>query len=154
MFCVSCGSVIGSDFRFCEYCGMPVAEFFDNEEFEAEVNETNDLMRCVPLEPDEADHPESFEEKPVCAKCGYELQEDSKFCDRCGYPVGSEKQESDKMLSCKKCGRELEPDSLFCDKCGALVAQEEESPVTIRCKKCGFELEEGFIFCDRCGARQ
>ncbi len=50
-----------------------------------------------------------------CNKCGFELDEGSKFCNQCGTPVSNSE---DSMLSCPVCGAKLPANSKFCNSCG------------------------------------
>lgn len=164
MYCVSCGSIIGDDFRFCEFCGMPNADAFAKEGVAIEENAPENAKPPAVVPPAPQQEPEAVKQQeqepeqpagvPICVMCGNLLKPDSQFCEMCGAPVDSPKQAEPRTSVCKKCGRELDVDSVFCDKCGAPVSQTQGDPVIFRCKKCGFELEEGFVFCDRCGARQ
>ena len=114
MYCVSCGSIIGDDFRFCEFCGMPNADCFAKEGIAIEENDP------ATTEPPEV-IPTAAQQEPqalICEKCGRELDADSLFCDKCGAPVG-QKQQEPVGYRCKKCGAELEEGFVFCDRCGA-----------------------------------
>lgn len=148
MICTSCGSKIGDDFRFCEFCGMPNAAFFDREIKAPDNHKTAESNLIFPQQKKES------ENGLKCSKCGFELLEDSLYCDRCGAPVEKEKTDPKEIPTCQKCGKELDSNSLFCDRCGTPVSSKQEKTSAPYCIKCGYELEEGSLFCDRCGARQ
>ena len=83
MYCVSCGSIIGDAFRFCEFCGMPNADYFAKEDIVVERELDADSLFC-----DKCGAPVGQkQQEPVgyrCKKCGAELEEGFVFCDRCG----------------------------------------------------------------------
>lgn len=130
MFCSSCGSIIEKDFRFCEYCGMPNLDYFDDSEVNDNPEILNEGVRSAETErvqPTESTQaaamPSQNIDDPsaslICEKCGSELEEGSMFCDRCGAPVSKKEEPKPKRQFCFKCGYELEVGSLFCDRCGA-----------------------------------
>ena len=54
-------------------------------------------------------------QKIKCAKCGADLDANSRFCNQCGAPV--EQQEAS-TITCPVCGATLSADSKFCNSCG------------------------------------
>ena len=119
MYCVSCGSIIGDAFRFCEFCGMPNADYFAKEDIVVEENAPENAEPSAVIPPAPQPEPEADTQQTlICEKCGRELDADSLFCDKCGAPVG-QKQQEPVGYRCKKCGAELEEGFVFCDRCGA-----------------------------------
>ena len=55
------------------------------------------------------------QQKIKCAKCGTDLDANSRFCNQCGAPV--EQQEAS-TITCPVCGVTLSADSKFCNSCG------------------------------------
>lgn len=132
MFCSSCGSIIEKDFRFCEYCGMPNLDYFDD----SEVNNSPEILNKE-VAPADTERVQPTDSAQVYA------------------PSYESKDEPTVSRKCEKCGSELEEGSMFCDRCGAPVSKKEEpKPKRQFCFKCGYELEVGSLFCDRCGAKQ
>lgn len=58
-----------------------------------------------------AQEPEKFK----CAKCGADLDANSRFCNQCGAPV---EQQEVSTITCPVCGAKLSADSKFCNSCG------------------------------------
>lgn len=54
-------------------------------------------------------------QKIKCAKCGADLDANSRFCNQCGTPV---EQKEVSTISCPVCGAILSADSKFCNSCG------------------------------------
>ncbi len=59
--------------------------------------------------------PAQEQQRIKCAKCGADLDANSRFCNQCGSPV---EQKEVSTISCPVCGANLSPDSKFCNSCG------------------------------------
>lgn len=79
--------------------------------------------------------------KQVCANCGAEIPENSKFCLQCGEKVIPAVPEG--MTVCPACGKTVAKGK-FCLECGHKF-------ITV-CPGCGKELPEGAKFCLECGS--
>ena len=77
----------------------------------------------------------------ICAKCGKELPEGSKFCLECGTKI---EILSENEIICPSCGNKT-PKGKFCMECGASLVS--------KCAKCGAELPTGAKFCLECGEK-
>ena len=83
MYCVSCGSIIGDAFRFCEFCGMPNADYFAKEDIVVEENAPENAEPSAVIPPAPQPEPEADTQQAlICEKCGRELDADSLFCDK------------------------------------------------------------------------
>lgn len=101
MTCKNCGKGIGTDARFCPYCGEPVPV----------------------VEPEPAS-------SRVCSACGAALADEAAFCAVCGQPAAPvepaapaqpetpAQPEAPAQLVCPKCGNQLQPSDAFCGVCG------------------------------------
>lgn len=78
----------------------------------------------------------------VCAKCGSQLPEGSKFCLNCGERVVAAIPEG--MVVCPDCGETVHQGK-FCPACGHRF-------VTV-CPNCGGQLPAGAKFCLECGQK-
>ncbi len=98
----------------------------------------------------------------ICAKCGSQLQPDSKFCNTCGAPVSdtatqASENPSDKVLNCKNCGAKLPADSLYCGQCGSKASESSasdkyiEPSIKVRCATCGSIVSLSEKKCNKCG---
>ena len=59
--------------------------------------------------------PVQEQQKIKCAKCGADLDANSRFCNQCGAPV---EQQEVSTITCPVCGATLSADSKFCNSCG------------------------------------
>ena len=59
MYCVSCGSIIGDAFRFCEFCGMPNADYFAKEDIVVEENAPENAEPSAVIPPAPQPEPEA-----------------------------------------------------------------------------------------------
>lgn len=75
-----------------------------------------------------------------CAKCGANVNQNSKFCPQCGAKMGGED-----TAKCAKCGKDIPQGSKFCPECGA--------PTSRKCPGCGANVKASMKFCPECGAK-
>jgi len=94
----------------------------------------------------------------ICAGCGVELPEGTKFCNNCGEKVViPPPPEEKKELICSGCGVTLPEGTKFCNNCGAkavlsvpAAAAVPVASASALCKNCGMK-NEGSKFCKSCG---
>ncbi len=102
----------------------------------------------------------------VCAHCGRENDERSRFCEDCGKPVDAPppggvpvakppnpapvgRQPAAGGGSCPQCNNPIVAGLPFCPKCGKRVsAPKDEGP---SCPNCGTAVQQGAGFCAACG---
>ena len=105
----------------------------------------------------------------ICAHCGRENDERSKFCEDCGKPVDHPRPSVPPVMNpsnpvkapvgrqpaasgpviCPSCGDNVIPGLPFCPKCGKrLKTPKDESSA---CPNCGTTLPPGAQFCAACG---
>lgn len=70
----------------------------------------------------------------ICANCGTELKEGTKFCYKCGQQYEDEKYNksstdarNEKDTVCKNCGFPIEENSQYCTKCGYKLDNDKKS---------------------------
>ena len=155
LICVACGAELAEGAKFCNQCGQPI-EVPEDEEPVVE-----DPVVEAPI----MEEPESVVEEPIveepqaliCAACGAELVEGSKFCNHCGQEVVitdpepcedlSDEESIPCVLLCLQCGAILSKDTKFCNQCGTEVGKKKDPT----CVKCGAILDENTRFCSKCG---
>lgn len=102
----------------------------------------------------------------VCAHCGRENDDRSRFCEDCGKPVDAPppsgvpvakppnpapvgRQPAAGGSCCPQCGSSVVPGLPFCPKCGKrLLAPKDEGS---SCPNCGTSVLQGAKFCAACG---
>jgi predicted amidophosphoribosyltransferase len=182
VLCISCGSPLGPDEKFCGICGSPAGG----------------PPLPAPLPVISVPAPVS-----VCAACGSPVAEKGRFCGVCGASVNSIVSSSPlspplKFTSppaqhpsppsgvrlCRSCGNQIKPGDKFCSKCLAKVVDDSVSaselhqvpaplvsspppqpftatpsrhpahPSGIRlCRSCGNLIKPGDKFCSKCLAK-
>lgn len=93
MYCEDCGKRITDESHFCKFCGMPVMDMLESNNYHPAM--TGTTMRCD--------------------NCGIKILEGSKFCHKCGNRV----RMNNRSRICYACGRRIETDSTFCNMCGS-----------------------------------
>ncbi|MBE6740799.1 MAG: hypothetical protein E7570_00695 [Ruminococcaceae bacterium] len=144
MLCSSCGKALDFDAKFCDKCGMPVAEAFavpseskiaDNSATAASVQTKQPVIKTNYQRNAAVHMPASVQRKPAvnnsgvrCSKCGAILPTGSNFCDLCGAPARQINSANNAVRSnfiCKNCGAALIQGSRFCGKCGATTLNQQ-----------------------------
>lgn len=112
--CPSCGKLIGTDSRFCEFCGqkvvadpVPAEESIPEEQAdEVEIVISDDIVEEASPEEKEEEIPEEYEEVEEKASEQESAQEEEVLVEEM------------QMKTCPGCGNKIQVNDIFCIYCG------------------------------------